>query len=349
MSLTGQLHTGQLGRWCDAHLPGTGELVETVMTAAAGTPPVRPDGPVNGQHWASIGGAFGQRLAFLVEPAAPVYPLLGALGAGILTPTTAHAAAARFPGPGLPPVDTSQLAGVDVEPDVDQAAADFLRRLAAYLDQHAPAGRIAAAGVEAGLARCCWVLAGWETAYRTGRPTPTDDELYHGINPVTVEAMRASASDRVVAELVALADRLDHAGLDPLRQLAGDPPARQPLGLAAPSFVDGWADGDLLVGDCLVDVKTVISLREPARIVRWLWQLLGYAWLDQADRYRIRRVGLYLARHGRLVTWPLDTYAATLAGDPAAVEPLRGEFLALVDETIAAERVVASAHHAGGR
>lgn len=348
MSLTSQLHTGQLGRWCDAHLPGTGELVETVMTAAAGAAPVRPAGPVAAQHWASIGGAFGQRLAFLVDPAAPVYPLLGALGAGILTPATAYAAAARFPGAGLPRIDTAQLADVGVEPDVDHTAGDFLHRLAAYLEQHAPTGGVAPPGVEAGLARCCWVLAGWETAYRAGRLTPADDELYRGINPVTVDAMRASAPDRVVVELVALAERLDRAGLDPLRHLAGDPPAGQPLGRAAPSFVDGWADGDLLAGDCLVDVKTVISLREPARIVRWLWQLLGYAWLDHtADRYRIRRVGLYLARHGRLVTWPLDTYAATLAGNAAAVEPRRREFLALVEETIAGERVVAAAHSAG--
>jgi hypothetical protein len=37
---------------------------------------------------------------------------------------------------------------------------------------------------------------------------------------------------------------------------------------------------------------------DPERVGRWLWQLLGYAWLDTGDRYRIRDVGLYLARYG---------------------------------------------------
>jgi hypothetical protein len=84
-------------------------------------------------------------------------------------------------------------------------------------------------------------------------------------------------------------------------------------------FVEQWADGDLLIptadpgaGMRLLDVKTVISVRDPDRAARWLWQLLGYVWLDEADRYRIRAFGLYLARHGALISWPLDRFAAAL-------------------------------------
>ena len=62
----------------------------------------------------------------------------------------------------------------------------------------------------------------------------------------------------------------------------------------------------------LLDVKTVTSARDPDRVRRWLWQLLGYAWLDSTDRYRIRAVGLYLARHATLSTWPLDRFPAAL-------------------------------------
>ncbi|MHA6631833.1 hypothetical protein ACU61A_40925 [Pseudonocardia sichuanensis] len=95
-------------------------------------------------------------------------------------------------------------------------------------------------------------------------------------------------------------------------------------------FVQHWADGDLLLpanapagaaGDqraetVLLDVKTVISLHDPDRVGRWLWQLLGYAWLDTPDRYRIRAVGLYLARHGTLITWPVAELADALLADP---------------------------------
>jgi len=72
--------------------------------------------------------------------------------------------------------------------------------------------------------------------------------------------------------------------------------------VAAPTLVPGWADGDLLVGTAeettLIDVKTVISVTDPDRVGRWLWQILAYAWLGTHDLHRIRSVGLYLARHG---------------------------------------------------
>jgi hypothetical protein len=78
-------------------------------------------------------------------------------------------------------------------------------------------------------------------------------------------------------------------------------------------FVPHWADGDVIVGSTLLDCKTVITVRNQDRIARWLYQLLGYAWLDSpADRYGIRSVGLYLARHGVLLTWPLDYFEQTL-------------------------------------
>jgi hypothetical protein len=69
-----------------------------------------------------------------------------------------------------------------------------------------------------------------------------------------------------------------------------------------------------LVGDTLLDVKTVMHARNHHRTADWLQQLLAYTWLDGPDRYRIRHVGLYLARHGHLITWPLDTFTTTLLG-----------------------------------
>jgi len=133
----------------------------------------------------------------------------------------------------------------------------------------------------------------------------------------------------VTQELVALAGRLRGSGcLDQLRVLGGNPPPGTALGVTQPVFVPHWADGDVIVGDTLLDVKTVITLRDRDRIAWWLYQLLGYAWLDStADLYAIRNVGLYLARQGVLVTWPLDYFEQTLVDLPGCVPPARREFL----------------------
>lgn len=92
----------------------------------------------------------------------------------------------------------------------------------------------------------------------------------------------------------------------------------------------------------LLDVKTVMSVRDPARVGRWLWQLLGYAWLDPTDRYRIRDAGLYFARHGLLLTWPLPDLAAALLGPgrpagPRDVDAAAEQFRRLAEHVITDE------------
>src|SRR5213078_1804614 len=71
-----------------------------VAAAVAGRPVVRPAGPVGGRHWAVVGGAFGVRLAALVEPAPPYYALLGLLRTGLVSPGWANEQAARYPSHG---------------------------------------------------------------------------------------------------------------------------------------------------------------------------------------------------------------------------------------------------------
>jgi len=160
--------------------------------------------------------------------------------------------------------------------------------------------------------------------------------------------MRAAAPEPAVAELVGLARRLRAgAGLTALRRLAGNPPAGRALGHAAPVFVHHWADGDVLLGDgrasTLLDVKTVLRTDNGERAARWLWQLLGYAWLDTADQWRIRTAGLYLARHGVLLTWPVDDLAARLLGDQGGfgrrrrLASARAEFLDVAHRALFAE------------
>ncbi|MHA6631910.1 hypothetical protein ACU61A_41315 [Pseudonocardia sichuanensis] len=378
MSLTGQLATGALGHWCAATLTGTRRLATEVATAATGARPVRPHRVDDPGHWATIGGALGQRLAFATHHAPPYYALLGAHRAGLADWTTLQRCAATFPTHAalappraaranqLRPLPDGRWLDLDhpEHHDVNHAAdhgpttapaagdrgvvADLVARLVAYLDEHAPPGRLATSrGAEAVLARACVVLTDWESAYRGGQLPDHAAHLYTDPG-LTVDALLAAVPDHQVAELVELATRAHQAGL--LARLAPAPPAR--AGIAGPVFVEHWADGDLLLPadtgaeTVLLDVKTVISIRDTDRVGRWLWQLLGYAWLDTTDRYRIRAAGLYLARHGTLITWPVDDLAAALLADPdgttgpdvaAAIDTAAEQFRRLAEHVIADE------------
>lgn len=231
-----------------------------------------------------------------------------------------------------PPLDPGTPAGT-----ANPVLAELLSRTRNYLARHAPRGRVGTAGAEAGLARVCWLLSAFENVYRSGQiPEEVAALFHHG--PPSVEQLRAAAPEPVVTELVALVRQLRSTGaLAQLRQTADDPAAGQPLGIAGPVLVHHWADGDLLIGHMLRDVKTVVRLDDLQRTARWLWQILAYAWLDTEDRYRIRSVGLYLARHGQLVTWGLECFADHLLGGAGRADRGRREFLDLARQVIAAE------------
>lgn len=377
MSLTGQLRDGTLAAWCAATLTGTAELATEVAdraaTAAVATPPVRPRRVESPDHWAAIGGALGQRLAFATGHAPPYYALLGAHRAGLADWATIQRAAARFPThAGLDPDRAARanqlhpLPGggwldLDHAPTADRAGRatqgtrsglllDLVERLVAFLAKHAPPGHLAdTRGAEAVLARVCMVLTDCESAYRSGQ-LPSDAAARWADPATTAGDLLDAVPDHQVAELLDLTTRSHTSGL--LTRLAPDPAT--PAGITGPVLVEHWADADLLIpaenpatgptdgsaardnGWALLDVKTVLSTRDHDRVTRWLWQLLGYAWLDHSDAHRIRAVGLYLARHGALITWPLDQYAAALL-DGADVPGARAEFRELAACCWAAE------------
>ena len=99
-----------------------------------------------------------------------------------------------------------------------------------------------------------------------------------------------------------------------------------------PSFVGsraiGGADGDLIVGDTLVEIK---SSKSPTLRRETMCQLAAYALLDYDDEYRIRNVGVYMARYGTTVSWPVNEYLSKLTGDAAAtLEDERRRFEAVI-------------------
>lgn len=182
------------------------------------------------------------------------------------------------------------------------------RALCAALDaledpaqQIQPVGRHLAPDEEDLLSRWCLVLALFEVIYRSSQ--------------MQFELLALARSDKLSpeallelppAELVGDVSALSRVFFDKQGQLLSRSAVLNPT-FDGSAHVGG-ADGDLMLGDCLVEVKTT---KDPSpEALRALRQLLGYVLLDYHDEYRIRSVGIYFSRQALLYTWPLDALIA---------------------------------------
>lgn len=354
MSLTTQLHRGDLGRWCAANLPGTENLIADIrrrLAAAGNSAPITPAGRVPAEHWSTVATAFRHRVGLLVDGEAPATALLGAAHAGLASRDWAERAHQAFPGKSrnqdnrwspfqagsrgwLDASRTAPHVPVDHQPVLD----DFVHRTGTYLVEHMPPGTIGTAGAEAGLARSCWIFAAWETGTRSR--FPADIAAVLDQPDYTTEDLRRCVPEATLDDLVALV-RLLHTSKT-LEDWRGDTPGRPPrapgpLGVTRPVIVPHWAEADLLVASTLIEVKVVAQL-DTVAMSRWLWSLLAYTWLDTQNRNEIRSVGLYLARHGVAASWGAVTFADMLLGGTGrAARGARDEFLRLARRVIAAE------------
>jgi hypothetical protein len=347
-------------RWMQRTLPRIDALQTAWTDALVGARTVRPrhDGPID---WAGIGRAFGYRLGYALA-CTPPYHALFALPILTGDDQARHHVASTFTThrdfpvgfcADLRPLPDSSALQLPVPgwiadlrqgpPGARAGLVDFFTTVAGgvHLYQlHHPASPQG----EQRFARTCYALGLLEDAYRGGfararrwlPPTP------YGL---TADYLHALAPDYLVADLANIADALTRHGL---RQL--------PHGhaIVSPEFIAGWADGDVLIGDLLIDCKTTVkphNLRP-----EWIYQILGYALLDVADCYRIRRVGIYLARQARLVTWTLDDLTHQLSGGLAPpFAYLRRDFADVVGSTLQAldakgwhGRWITNFHHVGG-
>lgn len=373
MSLTTELKAGPLADWFRRTFPITPSLAGHVAAAVSGATVCPPPARVRAGHHGSVGGAWGMRLGFAVEPAPPYYALYGAHNAGLIGWDDTNALAASFathaglPGPAPGHTDDRLLARpspsgwLDLRPPRQDAPArsqagscpDTVRAvtcdLTALLAQVEP-GHLGEPELEAALARVCSVLSGWEDAYRRGQLSRATAWLYppaapHPPRPADLYTRVDPAQLQDLAALAELARRGEL--LEQLRAVAGNPPPPTPLGHQGPVFVPDFADGDLLLthpdsehGATLIDVKTVTRPGDPASLAAWLHQILAYAFLDaqSGDDWHIRHVGLLFARHARLITWPLDELATHLAGQPhtaRAATRLRDQFFTEFQHTLA--------------
>ncbi|MFD7626766.1 UvrD-helicase domain-containing protein [Streptomyces sp. NPDC059851] len=287
LSLTGQLKYGAspVSRFMAAHLPHTQHLVRDYQ-------------------------AFLARLPHPVQPIDVRYPQWTALGHAIDYRIRLHLGGR--PGPA---VDAGvMLLGDDVPlrgapgPEARKALHTAGVELLAAVD--------AGGRSSADLNRLCFVAAFFEDVARTGevrRFSPlgaaTPDT---GLDDLTA-AVPQYAVDDIDQQM-----RLAYGPFAPFRAL---PPAARVCGPVFAGSEDiGGADGDFVLGGCLLDCK---ATKDPRRLGREeVYQLAGYLLLDYDDRFGIDRVGLYLSRQGGMITWGAADFLRRL-GATAGLPELR--------------------------
>lgn len=205
---------------------------------------------------------------------------------------------------------------------VQHAGDDVITALAQLIGEQRPltghpGSMLLNPAAEDALNRICYVMACFENVYRNRHLLP-DSLLSHATPGLTADRLLYAVPDYVLDDMRAVVTLAD-ASLTNLRDTC--PPDRVHTGPALAGSADvGGADADLIADDLLVEFS---STRTPSQLgSRDFYQVLGYALLDYADRYGIRRLGFYLSRFGRLVTWTLEDLL-TLLGSRLPLDDLR--------------------------
>jgi hypothetical protein len=170
------------------------------------------------------------------------------------------------------------------------------------------------------LARYCYVLALFEQLYRSNASYQYSPLLIPGPKQ-SVDELLEIPTDAEIDDLCAMSwlfyDR--YHDLLSLRSVLN--PTLKRYGAVSES------DVDLIVDKCLIEIKASIKPEIESPL---LWQLAGYLLLDYKDRYKIRSVGIYMARQGKLFQWPIADFLCLLTGNDAVpLAQLRQEFRTL--------------------
>ncbi|MFJ9589714.1 hypothetical protein [Streptomyces acidicola] len=198
----------------------------------------------------------------------------------------------RFPVVGAP--------APEVRMALHTAGSQLLARLQAHLEGAPSLG-------EEELTRLCHVAGFYEAVYRNGVFARRRNLLGQADACTTLDQLTAAVPTYVlddIAEQMELAEQ----PFESLRQLPDEQRVCGPVFTGSSDL--GGADADFIVGGLLIDCKATTrphTINRPA-----VQQLVGYLLLDYDDAYAIDRVGLYLSRHGSLITWSVPEFLHTL-------------------------------------
>jgi hypothetical protein len=252
VSLTGELADPRspLTIWLRGQLPNRVPAAGRLAAALQGATTLRPPAASRGYPWATVGGAISQRVTFAFAAVPPHAALLGAARL-CDTEQLVHLAAAAFPAVRRFAPDPRRAgyvalaggrcwwrAGHDDPPELEAAiwaAPDptvephlgFFRELAARLEHDTPPGRPRGGEAEQTLLADCYLLALYETMYRSGRTSAIADALVGARGPVGPAWLRGLVPGPVRDDLERLGRLLAQGGYDQLAALGRRRPGRR--------------------------------------------------------------------------------------------------------------------------
>lgn len=168
------------------------------------------------------------------------------------------------------------------------------------------------------LARVSLLLATFEQAHRSGRPSTA-----------MLEITKAPPDWRWWAQALVTSDDVEDVAIVGAAAAADHGRLRGRIRYCNPTFALssglGGADADFITNDgLLVDLKSTEQTRTCTS--QDVWQLCGYALADVDDRYEITDVGLFQLRWRTHKTWGLASLLQQLAGTEIAPAELRHRF-----------------------
>lgn len=192
----------------------------------------------------------------------------------------------------------------------------YFEHLDATLDTLQPVGRSLDAKSEHLLARLCFVLALLEEVIR--RNSYRYSPLIMPRPKKSVDELLSIPQEEWVDDLYNLF-RLFHKHY---ASMLSRPSILNPSFAGETGLV--WAESDLLVDGCLIEIKASV---EPTIQSMWLRNLAGCVLLDYEDHRHIHAVGIYMARQRLLISWSIEEYFGLLTGEShTTVASLRQEF-----------------------
>lgn len=200
----------------------------------------------------------------------------------------------------------------------------FFEDLEKFLGQVDPCGRTLEMVKERQLNRFCFVLALFEQLFRIN-PRP-ENLLFEQKNLSTVTDLLSIADGLWIDDLCTLSNGF----YEGYREHLSDPVHLNPTFMGSGDI--GGADADLILNGCLLDIKTTVTRKITNTM---LYQLIGYALLDYEDEYRIKELGIYLARQATTLRWNLHGLLDRLHTDTSAppLAELRHQFKNTIQTT----------------
>lgn len=299
-SLTGELRRpdSPIRRFFVDQFPRAAFLTEAVEQRLRESAPLLPPPGTRPTPYSTLGTAIDYRLRYAFR-ARPTHRLDAFRGAQYLT--------SGWPGPCVSvPLPRTPSTNVAVSVSLPRVVHECFLALSTLLAEIQPARRRLGPPAEAALCRFCYLLALFEAIMRDpahGAASP----LWRLSATADLAELEGLVEPAWVEDLCQLSRRFSDRCATLLRQDAV-------VGPRASSQIGGFgAAADLLVGGCLIDLKTTIR---PVFDPRWLYQVLGYVLLDFTGEQHIGGLGFYFPRQGVLLRWGLATLLPRLTGDP---------------------------------